>query len=175
MAALSVPIPQVLLPQLYEQIIKTAFRQDSVKLRAIVDNDADVFDDNIVYLPFAFNAMQSIVDRGWLAFIGHDFRFYLSSVVFNGFLNEENLLVSVRTDLTDVSVPEKFGEGRDKFILSPCRMAPVLTQGLFGHFQPVETRHQSFAQQFFASVVAISGTGYNVRELLNGLLNLVCW
>ena len=55
--------------QMLQQIIKASLRENPIELRAIVDNETDVLDDDIIDLPFPLDAMELIVNRSRFGFI----------------------------------------------------------------------------------------------------------
>src|SRR6266550_4961596 len=107
-----------------EQFVKGRLCQHATELRAVIADQAYVFDDHVVHLPVSIHLVEPVVDRIFLSFLVNDFCLHLCVVTVFSLLEIEDFLPAVGFDLVQIRAFEELGKKFDEFFLLLRSAAP---------------------------------------------------
>lgn len=122
-----------------KQLVKRGLCQHATELRAVIADQAYVFDDHVVHLPVAIHLVEPVVEGISLPGLVDDFCVHLCVVTVLSLLEIVKFLPAVGFDLVQISSLEEIGKKPDEFFLLLRRAAASLdTERAPGHFREIE-------------------------------------
>jgi hypothetical protein len=100
-----------------EKLGKRRFGQKPVKLRSVIIDQADVFDNHVDYLPISIRVLEPVIQRKLLSFVVNNFGVDLGKVLILPLVKKAYLFPVVGLDVLEVSVFEETGEEVHKLLL----------------------------------------------------------
>jgi hypothetical protein len=102
-----------------EQVLDRGFGDDTLELRAVVVDQTDVVDDNIVHHPLATDVVQAVIDGSLIAVAADDLGFDARLLALPNFTHEVNFLVAGGAYAFTIKYQKPLSEGGDEFTLFP--------------------------------------------------------
>src|SRR5439155_7400768 len=121
------------------QLLVGGLGQNPIELRAVIIDQADIFDDHIGNLPVAIHLMEAIIDAVFLALFIYDFCADFGMVLILSVIYKTDFLAVIGFKLVHVRAFQQTGERFGELLLL-CRttLLPLRTERALSHVGEVE-------------------------------------
>src|SRR4029453_6541325 len=162
-----------------KQLVKGGLCQHTAELRAVIADQAYVFDDHVVHLPVSIHLVEAVVEGIFLPGLVDDFCLHLCIVTVLSVLEIADFLPAVGFDLVQISSLEEIGKKPDEFFLFLRRAAtPLGTERALRHFRKIKPLIEDLFELLPSLVLFLLrfqlGIVKDRDELVDSLTNLVC-